>query len=107
MVAITLPAKPVGTVKLDYNASNNTFRAKWPFKMRLRRGSRRHDKMHLLSHVAPLGMCQATITSVVNGSCGFERKKERKDKLQPISAKAKKGLGMGFVRHFQTLGFDI
>jgi len=55
MVVITLPAKPVGTVKLDYNSSNTTFRAKWPFRMRLRRGGRRYDKMHSLSHVAHSG----------------------------------------------------
>jgi len=57
MVVITLPAKPV-TVKLDYNSSNTTFRAKWPFRMRLRRGGRRYDQMHSLSHV---GMNQVNI----------------------------------------------
>jgi len=87
MVLITLPAKPVGTVKLDYNSSNTTFRAKWPFRMRLRRGGRRYDKMHSLSHVAPLGMNQVNI-GCQRLFCGSERKKKRKEKQQPIPTKA-------------------
>jgi len=50
MVIITLPTRLVSTVKLDYNANNNTFRAeRAPIKI-VRRGGHRHDKMHLLSH---------------------------------------------------------
>ena len=55
MVKIRLTARLVSTVKLDYNANKNTFRAERALIKRVRRGGggaggRRHDKVHSLTH---------------------------------------------------------